>query len=96
MAEGGGYSTEVSAALIPGFDAELSAPRFSPLPLASVFGAMEAAMAIPQGMVVFPNATAEQREKGLTDFNDLALQNPRLAKGCCEMVFPQGVPAAAR
>ena len=58
--------------------------------------AMEAAMAIPQGMVVFPNATAEQREKGLTDFNDLALQNPRLAKGCCEMVFPQGVPAAAR
>jgi phage/plasmid primase-like uncharacterized protein len=41
--------------------------------------AMEAAMAIPQGMVVFPNATAEQREKGLTDFNDLALQNPRLA-----------------
>ena len=31
-------------------------------------------------MVVFPNTTAAQREKGLTDFNDLALENPRLAK----------------
>jgi hypothetical protein len=33
-----------------------------------------------QGMVVFPNSTAEQREKGMTDFNDLALENARLAK----------------
>ena len=31
-------------------------------------------------MAVFPNLTAEQREKGLTDFNDLALENPQLAK----------------
>jgi putative DNA primase/helicase len=29
---------------------------------------------------VFPNSTAEQREKGLTDFNDLARENARLAK----------------
>jgi len=32
------------------------------------------------GMMVFPNLTAEQREKGLTDFNELALENARLAK----------------
>jgi putative DNA primase/helicase len=42
--------------------------------------AMEAALAVPHGMVVFPNFTAEQREKGMTDFNDLALENARLAK----------------
>jgi antirestriction protein ArdC/phage/plasmid primase-like uncharacterized protein len=41
--------------------------------------ALEAALAA-HGMVVFPNLTAEQREKGLTDFNDLALENPQLAK----------------
>jgi phage/plasmid primase-like uncharacterized protein len=41
--------------------------------------ALEAAQAA-HGMVVFPNFTAEQREKGLTDFNDLALENPALAK----------------
>jgi putative DNA primase/helicase len=41
--------------------------------------ALEAALAA-HGMVVFPNSTAAQREKGLTDFNDLALENPRLAK----------------
>ena len=32
------------------------------------------------GMVVSPDLTAERREKGLTDFNDLALENARLAK----------------
>ena len=31
-------------------------------------------------VVLFPNLTEEQREKRLTDFNDLALQNARLAK----------------
>ena len=41
--------------------------------------ALEAALAV-HGMVVFPNLTVEQREKGLTDFNDLALENPRLAQ----------------
>ena len=41
--------------------------------------ALEAALAA-HGMVVFPNLSAEQREKGLTDFNDLALESPRLAK----------------
>jgi len=51
MAAGGGYSTEVSAALIPGFDGGPTAPRFSPLPLASVFGAMEAAMAITAALI---------------------------------------------
>jgi hypothetical protein len=41
--------------------------------------ALEAALAV-HGTVVFPNSTVEQREKGMTDFNDLALENPRLAK----------------
>jgi antirestriction protein ArdC/phage/plasmid primase-like uncharacterized protein len=41
--------------------------------------AMEAALAVG-GIAVFPNLTAEQREKGMTDFNDLALENPLLAK----------------
>jgi hypothetical protein len=41
--------------------------------------ALEAALAV-HGTVVFPNSTAEQREKGMTDFNDLALENTRLAK----------------
>jgi hypothetical protein len=27
---------------------------------------------------MFPNFSAEQRGKGLTDFNDLAIQNPEL------------------
>ena len=41
--------------------------------------ALEAAQAV-NGIAVFPNSTAEQREKGMTDFNDLALENRRLAK----------------
>ena len=41
--------------------------------------ALEASMAV-NGMVVFPNLTVEQREKGLTDFNDLALEHPRVAE----------------
>jgi len=41
--------------------------------------ALEAALAV-HGIAVFPNSTAEQREKGMTDFNDLALENTRLAK----------------
>jgi phage/plasmid primase-like uncharacterized protein len=41
--------------------------------------ALEAALAV-RGMVVFPNSSVEQREKGMTDFNDLALENARLAK----------------
>jgi putative DNA primase/helicase len=41
--------------------------------------ALEAALSV-HGVAVFPNLTAEQREKGLTDFNDLALENPALAK----------------
>jgi len=41
--------------------------------------ALEASLAV-RGMAIFPNLTAEQREKGLTDFNDLALENPRLAE----------------
>jgi putative DNA primase/helicase len=41
--------------------------------------ALEAAQVV-HGMVVFPNSTAEQREKGMTDFNDLALENAGLTK----------------
>jgi phage/plasmid primase-like uncharacterized protein len=40
--------------------------------------ALEAALAM-HGIAVFPNSTAEQREKGMMDFNDLALENRRLA-----------------
>ena len=31
------------------------------------------------GVAIFPNFSAEQRSKGLTDFNDLAIQNPEVA-----------------
>jgi putative DNA primase/helicase len=41
--------------------------------------ALEAALAV-NGMAIFPNLTAEQREKGMTDFNDLAFENGQLAK----------------
>src|SRR4029077_6243889 len=41
--------------------------------------ALEAALAVHR-LVVFPNSTAEQREKGMTEFNDLALESARLAK----------------
>ena len=30
------------------------------------------------GVAIFPNFNAEQRAKGLTDFNDLAMQNPEV------------------
>jgi phage/plasmid primase-like uncharacterized protein len=39
--------------------------------------ALEAALAV-HGMVVFPNSTAEQREKGMTDFNDLGRAQPEV------------------
>jgi hypothetical protein len=41
--------------------------------------ALEAALAV-HGVAVFPNLTAEQREKGMTDFNDLALENAPLGR----------------
>lgn len=41
--------------------------------------ALEASMAV-NGIVAFPNFSVEQREEGLTDFNDLALEHPRLAE----------------
>jgi phage/plasmid primase-like uncharacterized protein len=39
--------------------------------------ALAAAEAVA-GAAMFPNFSAEQRGKGLTDFNDLAIQNPEL------------------
>ena len=39
--------------------------------------ALAAAEAVA-GVAIFPNFSAEQRGKGLTDFNDLAIQNPEL------------------
>ena len=39
--------------------------------------ALAAAEAVA-GVAIFPNFTAEQREQGLTDFNDLAAQNPEV------------------
>jgi phage/plasmid primase-like uncharacterized protein len=41
--------------------------------------ALEASMAV-NGMVVLPNFTVEQREKRLTDFDELALEHPRLPR----------------
>ena len=35
--------------------------------------ALEAALAV-HGIAVFPNSSVEQREKGMADFNDLALE----------------------
>jgi putative DNA primase/helicase len=40
--------------------------------------AVEAAAAV-KGLAVFPQFDAQQRERGLTDFNDLALENRPLA-----------------
>jgi phage/plasmid primase-like uncharacterized protein len=39
--------------------------------------ALAAAEAVA-GIAIFPNFSAEQRAKGLTDFNDLAIQNPEI------------------
>jgi putative DNA primase/helicase len=41
--------------------------------------AIEVAAAV-KGFALFPNLTAKEKELGLTDFNDLAIANPRLAK----------------
>src|SRR5437763_743759 len=50
MAAAGEYSLDVSGSVIPGGDAG-APPVFSPLPLASVFGAIERAMAIAAALV---------------------------------------------
>jgi crotonobetainyl-CoA:carnitine CoA-transferase CaiB-like acyl-CoA transferase len=50
MAAAGGYSLDVSAAVIPGGTGG-GGTVFSPLPLASVFGALEAAMAVTAALV---------------------------------------------
>jgi len=42
------------------------------------------------GVAIFPNFSAEQREKGLTDFNDLAAQNPEVVSRQLDEVL-QGV-----
>jgi phage/plasmid primase-like uncharacterized protein len=39
--------------------------------------ALAAAEAVA-GVAIFPRFTAEERAKGLTDFNDLATQNPEI------------------
>jgi crotonobetainyl-CoA:carnitine CoA-transferase CaiB-like acyl-CoA transferase len=46
MAAAAAYSLDVSASVIPGGGGAGSTPVFSPLPLASVFGALEGAMAV--------------------------------------------------
>jgi hypothetical protein len=50
---------------------------------APLSGCNEAARLLPAaeavaGIAIFPNFSAEQRSRGLTDFNDLATQNPEL------------------
>ena len=39
--------------------------------------ALEAAAAV-KGTAIFPQLSAEQKERGMTDFNDLASQNPEI------------------
>ena len=39
--------------------------------------ALEAAAAV-KGVAIFPELSAEQKERGMTDFNDLASQNPEI------------------
>ena len=47
--------------------------------------ALEAALAV-HGIAVCPNSTAEQREKGMTDFDDLALEN---CQPCSRLPAPE-------
>jgi len=42
------------------------------------------------GVAIFPNLSAEQRAKGLTDFNDLTTQNPEVVSRQLDEVL-QGV-----
>ena len=51
--------------------------------------ALAAAEAVT-GIAIFPNFSAEQREKGLTDFNDLAIQSPEVVSRQLDEVL-QGV-----
>jgi len=51
MAAAGAYSLEVSSALIPGWEGVQAKSAFSPLPLASLFGATEGAMAIVAALI---------------------------------------------
>jgi crotonobetainyl-CoA:carnitine CoA-transferase CaiB-like acyl-CoA transferase len=51
MAAAGAYSLDVSASVIPGGAGAGAAPVFSALPLASVFGALEGAMAVVAALV---------------------------------------------
>ena len=48
--------------------------------------ALEAAAAV-DGLVIFPRLTAQQREQGMTDFNDLAAQSPELVGAQFEKYF---------
>jgi crotonobetainyl-CoA:carnitine CoA-transferase CaiB-like acyl-CoA transferase len=51
MAAAGAYSLDVAGSLIPQGGAPPSVPVFSPLPLASVFGALEGAMAVVAALI---------------------------------------------
>jgi putative DNA primase/helicase len=51
--------------------------------------ALAAAEAVA-GVAIFPNFSAEQRAKGLTDFNDLAIQNPEVVSRQLDEIL-QGV-----
>jgi phage/plasmid primase-like uncharacterized protein len=51
--------------------------------------ALEATAAV-KGLAVFPKLSAEQREQGLTDFNDVARQDPELITRQFEDVIRRG------
>jgi len=51
--------------------------------------ALEAAAAV-NGQAVFPPLNAEQREQGLTDFNDAAREDPELVARMLENVIRRG------
>ena len=53
--------------------------------------ALAAAEAVA-GVAVFPNLSAEQRSQGLTDFNDLAIQNPEVVSRQFEEVVQRAKP----
>jgi phage/plasmid primase-like uncharacterized protein len=48
--------------------------------------ALEAAAAV-KGVAIFPQLNTEQKERGMTDFNDLASQNPEIVATQFQEVF---------
>jgi putative DNA primase/helicase len=52
--------------------------------------ALEAAAAV-KGVAIFPQLSAEQKERGMTDFNDLASQNPEMVESQFQAILARTV-----